>query len=139
MPDQNPAPFTFVRARQRYLPVVIKSVEPSSPPGTIRRPCFAGVERTDVFAFRRNDQHAAGACRPKVAALIDFQSALRRIRDIEEHAARTQCAVGVHGIRHPDRFRGIGAGDVENFSSGEKTSPLGDAISLPKFPSANFP
>jgi hypothetical protein len=43
-------------------------------PGTLRRSCLTGVERADVFAVRRNDQHAARAGRPKVAARIDFQS-----------------------------------------------------------------
>ena len=51
-------------------------------------------------------------------------------RDIEEHAARAQRAVGVHGIRHPDRFLRIGAGDVENFFVGREGESIGRVTSL---------
>ena len=101
----------------------MKSMEPSSPQSQFDSASpVASVPR--CLPSWGNDQHAAGVGRPQIATLIDLQSIghtrVQRICKVEEHAARTQGAVGIYGRRHPNCFRGIGIGDVENFFVGRE-------------------
>src|SRR5437867_56413 len=93
---------------------------------------FARPDCAQVFAVRAENQHAARAGGPQVAASVHFhavgQARVLRAdhrRRIEENPAVGERAVGLHAVGHPDGHLRVAARDVEGLFVRRKRQTVG--------------